>query len=96
MHCRQSFVSAASFMAEARRRAMHGLRRRLAKNRLENPMLSMRAFNTYVLPVLSCGAEIGAPQLIVQGKSAAQQVQLEHLRGLLGMRDSTPALIVLA
>ena len=96
MHCRQSFVSAASFTAEAGRRAMHGLRRRLAANGLEDPMLSMRAFKTYVLPVLSYGAEIWAPQLILQGKSAAQQVQLEHLRGLLGVRDSAPALTVLA
>ena len=54
------------------------------------------AFKSYVLPTLSYGAEIWAPQLILQGRTACERVQLEYLRGLLGVRDSTPALIVLA
>ena len=37
-----------------------------------------------------------AGQLILQGRTACERVQLEYLRGLLGVRDSTPALIVLA
>ena len=49
-----------------------------------------------VLPTLSYGAEIWAPQLILQGRTACERVQLEYLRGLLGVRDSTPALTVLA
>ncbi|EFN58940.1 hypothetical protein CHLNCDRAFT_50487 [Chlorella variabilis] len=75
---------------------MHLLRRRLAENGLQDPLLSMRAFKSYVLPTLSYGAEIWAPQLILQGRTACERVQLEYLRGLLGVRDSTPALIVLA
>ncbi|EFN55618.1 hypothetical protein CHLNCDRAFT_52245 [Chlorella variabilis] len=93
---RPAFASAASYRAEAGRRAMHLLRRRLAENRLQDPLLSMRAFKSYVLPTLSYGAEIWAPQLILQGRTACERVQLEYLRGLLGVRDSTPALIVLA
>ena len=96
LHCRQAFASAASYRAEAGRRAMHLLRRRLAENGLQDPLLSMRAFKSYVLPTLSYGAEIWAPQLILQGRTACERVQLEYLRGLLGVRDSTPALIVLA
>ncbi|EFN56296.1 hypothetical protein CHLNCDRAFT_144688 [Chlorella variabilis] len=91
-----AFASAASYRAEAGRRAMHLLRRRLAENGLQDPLLSMRAFKSYVLPTLSYGAEIWAPQLILQGRTACERVQLEYLRGLLGVRDSTPALIVLA
>ena len=69
LHCRQAFASAASYRAEAGRRAMHLLRRRLAENGLQDPLLSMRAFKSYVLPTLSYGAEIWAPQLILQGRN---------------------------
>ena len=68
----------------------------LAENGLQDPLLSMRAFKSNVLPTLSYGAEIWAPQLILQGRTACERVQLEYLRGLLGVRDSTPALTVLA
>ncbi|EFN52444.1 hypothetical protein CHLNCDRAFT_138984 [Chlorella variabilis] len=60
LHCRQAFASAASYRAEAGRRAMHLLRRRLAENGLQDPLLSMRAFKSYVLPTLSYGADLGA------------------------------------
>jgi hypothetical protein len=54
-------------------------------------------FNTMVLPVLSFGAEIWSPHLIAAGKQcAAKQVQLSFLRQLLGVRQSTPALVLLA
>ena len=57
---------------------------------------SLLKVHKFVLPTLSYGAEIWAPQLILQGRTACERVQLEYLRGLLGVRDSTPALTVLA
>ncbi|EFN51317.1 hypothetical protein CHLNCDRAFT_141059 [Chlorella variabilis] len=48
LHCRQAFALAASYRAEAGRRAMHLLRRRLAENGLQAPLLSMRAFKSWL------------------------------------------------
>jgi hypothetical protein len=75
---------------------MHLLRRRLANAGLAEPLLSLRMYRTYVLPTLSYGAEIWGPQLVLQGQSACSKAQLEYLRALLGVRDSTPALTLLA
>ena len=96
LHSTHAFASAATFRAQAGRRAMHLLRRRLAENGLCCPILSMRLFKTYVLPVLSYGAEVWGPQLVTQGQSACEKVHYEFLRGLLGVRDSTPKMTLLA
>ena len=49
------------------------------------------------LPALSYGADIWSPQLIDAGTHcAANRVQLSFLRQLLGVRQSTPALVLLA
>ncbi len=96
LHCTHAFASAAGYRAEAGRRAMHVLRRRLAENGLHSPTLSLSMFRTFVLPVLSYAAEVWAPQLVLQGGSACEKVHFEFLRGLLGVRDSTPKLVLLA
>ena len=54
-------------------------------------------FDYMVNPVLNYGAEIWAPQLITAGgEGAASRAHLDFLRQLLGVRKSTPALVVLA
>ena len=96
LHSTHAFASAAAYRAQAGRRAMHVLRRRLAEHGLHSPLLSLHLFKTFVLPVLSYGAEVWGPQLILQGGSACEKVHYEYLRGLLGVRDSTPKLTLLA
>jgi hypothetical protein len=57
----------------------------------------MRMFNTMALPVLSYGAEIWSPQLVAAGQECDNtRVQMSFLRQMLGVRQSTPSLVVLA
>ena len=95
-HQCQAFASAASYRAQAGRRAMHLLRRRMAENGLASPILSLKLFQTYVLPTLSYGAELWGPQLVIQGTAACERTHTEFLRSLLGVRCSTPKLTLLA
>ena len=53
--------------------------------------------DTMVLTVLSYGVEIWGPQIIAAGREcAATRVHLSFLRHLLGVRQSTPTLVLLA
>jgi hypothetical protein len=57
----------------------------------------MRMFNTMALPVLSYGAEIWSPHLVAAGQDCDNsRVQMSFLRQMLGVRQSTPSLVVLA
>ena len=50
-----------------------------------------------MLTVLSYGVEVWGPQLIAAGREcAATRVHLSFLHHLLGVRQSTPSLVVLA
>lgn len=68
---------------------------------LDDPLLSMELFDEYVRPVMSYGVEVWAPQLISRALSSGQadaceRVHLDFLRHLLGVRDTSPTLAVLA
>jgi hypothetical protein len=83
--------------ATAANRAMHAMRCRCAALGLHGAKLQMQMFNTMVLPVLSYGAEVWSPQLIAAGSQcSATRLQTAFLRHLLGVRQSTPALVLLA
>jgi hypothetical protein len=61
----------------------------------------MSLFDEYVHPVMSYGAEVWGPQLVtvaLSGKAsdACERVQLAFMRSLLGVRDTSPTLTVLA
>lgn len=65
------------------------------------PILAMELFDSYVRPVLSYGAEVWGPQLILhalRGKAAdaCERIHLEFLRRLTGVAESCPTLTLLA
>lgn len=96
-HGSLAFTTAATARAAAANRAMHAMRCRCAELGLQGAKLQMQMFNTMVLPVLSYGAEVWSPQLIAAGSQcAATRVQTAFLRHLLGVRQSTPSLVLLA
>lgn len=96
-HGSLAFATAATARAAAANRAMHAMRCRCAELGLQGAKLQMQMFNTMVLPVLSYGAEVWSPQLIAAGSQcAATRVQTAFLRHLLGVRQSTPSLVLLA
>ena len=94
-HYRNAFSGAAR--AAAGGRVVHSLRRRCAELGLQGAATQLRLFDTMVSTVLSYGVEVWGPQLIAAGREcAATRVQLSFLRHLLGVRTSTPTLVVLA
>ena len=101
LHGTHAFCSAAAARAVAGKQAMHILRRRMAQCGLHEPKLAMSLFDEYVRPVMSYGAEVWGPQLVtaaLSGKAsdACERVQLAFLRTMLGVRDTSPTLTVLA
>lgn len=92
-----AFSMAAAARAAAGTRALHAMRRRCTELGIMSPALQMRMFDVMVLPVLSYGAEIWAPHVLAATQEcAASRVQLAFLRHLLGVRQSTASLVVLA
>lgn len=68
---------------------------------LDDPGLAVQLFDEYVSPVMSYGAEVWGPQLVAKALSSGQadaceRVHLDFLRRLLGVRDTSPTLAVLA
>ena len=104
LHATHAFCSAASARAMAGQQAAGLLRRRMGECGLGDcPPLAMELFDTYVRPVMSYGAEVWAPQLVLQalrggskGADACERVHLQFLRSLLGVRDTSPTLLVLS
>ena len=96
-HSSQAFCKAAAARAAPGRRVVHATRRRCTELGLLSPALHMRMFNTMALPVLSYGAEIWSPHLVAAGQDCDNsRVQMSFLRQMLGVRQSTPSLVVLA
>ena len=101
IHTTHAFCTAAAARAAAGEQAAHLLRRRMAGCGLDDPALALELFDEYVRPVMSYGAEVWGPQLVARalggGKAdACERVHLSFLRQLLGVRDTTSTLAVLA
>lgn len=101
IHTTHAFCTAAAARAAAGKQAAHLLRRRMAGCGLDDPVLAMQLFDEYVRPVMSYGAEVWGPQLVTRALSSGQadaceRVHLDFLRQLLGVRDTSPTLAVLA
>ena len=95
-HSDHVFAAAAAARAAAGSRAMHVVRRRCTELGLGRAKLQLHMFNAMVLPVVSYGAEIWSAQLVAAGsRCAATRLQLAYLRQLLGVRQTTPALVML-
>lgn len=96
-HACRAFSHADAARAAAGGRAVHAMRRRCAELGLLGAGLQLHMFGVMVLPVLSYGAEIWSPQLVAgDAQCAGKRVQLSFLRQLLGVRQNTPALVLLA
>ena len=104
LHATHAFCSAASARAAAGKQAAGLLRRRMGECGLSDcPTVALELFDTYVRPVMSYGAEVWAPQLVLQalkggkgGADACERVHLDFLRRLLGVRDTASSLLVLS
>ena len=96
-HSSQAFCKAAAARAVSGKRAVHATRRRCTELGLLSPALHIRMFNTMALPVLSYGAEIWSPHLVAAGQECDNtRVQMSFLRQMMGVRQSTSSLVVLA
>lgn len=102
LHQSHAFCSAGAARAEAGRQAVQVLRRRMAQSGLHaHPLLTMQLFDVFVQPVMSFGAEVWGPQLVVAALSgkdvgACERIHLSFLRKLLGVSDTCSGLTVLA
>ena len=82
---------------------MHNGRARCAELGIEAAPVQLQLFSTMVDSVLSHGAEVWGMQLAAQAaaspastaRSKAEQVHIQYLRQLLGVRQSTPSAVVL-
>ena len=94
---------AAAARALLAHKAMHDCRARCAELGIEAAPVQLQLFSTMVDSVLSHGAEVWGMQLAAQAaaspastaRSKAEQVHIQYLRQLLGVRQSTPSAVVL-
>lgn len=96
LHSTQPLGYAATPLASSGSRALHALRRRCAELGISDPGLRCELFDALVRPVVSYGAEIWATQFLLGGKNPGEQLHCTFLRRELGVRGSTPGMVVLA
>ena len=96
MHSTRPFGHAAAPRAESALKAVHAMRRRCAELGIVDPLLHCELFDALVRPVVSYGAEIWGTQFLPGGKNPCEQLHCAFLRRELGVRGSTPSLVVLA
>ena len=72
------------------------MRRRCAELGLGSPGLQTELFDALVRPVLSYGAEIWGTQYLAGATNPCESLHGSFLRGLLGVRQSTPTQVLLA
>jgi len=96
LHATQPFGHAAGPIASSGLKAMHAMRRRCAELGLTSPSLQSELFDALVRPVLSYAAEIWATQFLAGATNPCDSLHGSFLRGMLGVRQSTPTQVVLA
>ena len=96
LHESHPFGHAARALAESGRKALHAMRRRCAELGLNSPGLHMELFDALVRPVLSYGSEVWATQFMTAASNPCNSLHGSLLRGVLGVRQSTPTQVVLA
>ena len=84
----------AELLAAAAKKAMHAMRRRCIFLGLSDPASICKLFDTLVLPILSYGCEVWAvdPRAV----ECAEKLHRQFLKQLLGVRNSTSSMVVLA
>ena len=96
-HCTKPFgPTAIGTLAEAGNRAVHAMRRRCVELGIGSPLLHTQLFDALVRPVLSHCCEVWSPQLLSGMDHAGEALHRGFLRRLLGVRASTPNLLLLA
>ena len=98
-HCSHRLAaSAVPTRAQNGRKAYHINRRRMAELGLHGPEINFRLFDVMVEPVLSYGAEIWAPELLLLNplSNDCERTQLLALKWQFGLRRSAAGYIVLA
>lgn len=96
LHATHPMGHAAGPLAASGLKAMHAMRRRCAELGLTSPHIQTELFDALVRPVLSYGAEIWATQFLAGATNPCDSLQGSFLRGMLGVRQSTPTQVVLA
>ena len=83
-----------SQLVSSAKKAMHSMNRRCALLPISDPGLRCKLFDSLVLPILSYASEVWAVDEKIG--DAAELLHRQFLKHLLGVRDSTANVIVLA
>ena len=93
-HATKSLAHGVSKLVSAASKAMHAMNRRCAFLHISDPIQRCKLFDSLVLPILSHAGEVWA---VDEGVGeAAEQLHRRFLKHVLGVRDSTANLVVLA
>ena len=93
-HATRNMAYGAEFLVAAAKKAMHAMRRRCIFLGLSDPRSICKLFDMLVLPILSYACEVWAvdPKAV----ESAEKLHRHFLKRLLGIRNSTSSMIVLA
>ena len=93
-HATRNMAYGADFLVAAAKKAMHAMRRRCMFLGLSDPNSICKLFDMLVLPILSYACEVWAVDPKAVDK--AEKLHRHFLKQLLGIRNSTSSMIVLA
>ncbi len=96
MHCTHSFSDAGLPLKESAQRTLLALLRRCRELGINDPVLRVKLFDALVHPVMMYGVEFWGAGDVLKGELAGDLVHRSFLRGVLGVRRSTPNMTVLA
>lgn len=95
-HCTAPFSDAGLVRAATGQQAVLSMARRCRELGIQDPVMRMRLFDALVRPVMLYGIEVWGPHLLGQSDAQFERVHRSFLRRLLGVRESTPSVVVLA
>jgi hypothetical protein len=98
-HATDSFATAGVQRVQAAERALFAMRSRSAELGLYDPVVQLQLFDALVVPVMMYGAELWGTQYTKSkhpGLDECEKLHMQFLRWVLGVRSSTPKIVMLA
>ena len=95
-HRTAPFSDAGLVRAATGHRAMLAMARRCRELCIQDPVMRLQLFDALVRPVMLYGVEVWGPHALGQMDAQFEREHRSFLRRLLGVRDSTPSVVVLA
>ena len=93
-HVTKSLAHGVSQLVSSAKKAMHSINRRYALFPISDPELRCKLFDSLVLPILSCASEVWSVDEKIG--DTAELLHRQFLMHLLGVKDSTANVVVLA